>query len=319
MLIFKQVVWYGRLHTMFLYRMGNFENLSNAPVSSACDKFGRKCYVGSFLCFWSCLLPTFMIDGGEAVPEQAEKQANTNYWHQLFCFLFFLCICLCVVLGLIIQRSCFMLYMLMASYYCFSSSFLIKITFCLLLFFLFFYIMGLFLYLRFLLVITIFLLHLFLPLFSSCYCASTFCWKRQIWELLSYHFSFSLFLSLFVSGFIHIILILSLLCCSYPLLGMWHFSFFFFFLLHILFWLCLFLFRCFGFLLLVFFFLFFCFSFFFFFFLQNALQLQENHLWGVFAETKRQDKRKAQGAYSSSFLFLFFYFLLPSACCWSVS
>ena len=68
---------------------------SDAPVFLACDKPGRSCFF-IFPMFWSCLLPIFMMDGGEAVPEQEEKknkhQSMTAILFFYFCvFVFVLC------------------------------------------------------------------------------------------------------------------------------------------------------------------------------------------------------------------------------------
>ena len=115
----------------------------------------KKFFFYIFLCFWSRLLPIFMMDGGEVVPEQEEKSKQTAINDSNYCVFFFLCICLCVVLGLIVQRSCLYFTCSWLPIIASSSSFLIIILFFLLLIS-FFYIMGLSLCIAFFLLLLFF-------------------------------------------------------------------------------------------------------------------------------------------------------------------
>ena len=122
MWIFRKFVWYPWFRTIFLHRMAFLrKKLFRCSRPRGCAQICHKfVFFGALFLFWSCSLPVFMMDGGDVVREEEEEQKKEKRQSMtaIIGFVIFVSFSFSVVL---VQRFCFISYMLMHSYYCFLS------------------------------------------------------------------------------------------------------------------------------------------------------------------------------------------------------
>ena len=81
MLIFRKLFGMGDFALHFCIEWETLKSFQTLPFLLLATNLAENVFLfGFFLCFWSCLLPIFMMDG--VVPEQQEeetkKQADAN-------------------------------------------------------------------------------------------------------------------------------------------------------------------------------------------------------------------------------------------------